>query len=82
MRFVELVPNCSKTVATQSSIRVWASHMSIPISLALPDRFFSFILGREKGSGEQPIPFCSTDPQSGEQPIPFLFYRSAVFAGR
>ena len=37
-------------------------------SLALPDRFFSFTLGREKGSGERPILF--------------LFYRSAVFAGR
>ena len=33
-------------------------------SLMLPDRFFSFIWGREKGPGEQPLPF--------------LFYRSEV----
>ena len=31
-------------------------------SLALLDHFFLFVFGSKKGSGEQPIPFCSANP--------------------
>ena len=56
--FVEITT--TKTTSPQQRIN-FIHHCS----LALPDRLFSFILGREKGSGEQPTPF--------------LFYKSAVF---